>query len=81
MYTLFMLQNVLGFGNATNWTLSFNKKVSVLCMLRGREELRERERDWGGGGGGGELEARKKEIGRPEIKATIARVDEGRERW
>ena len=75
MYTLFMLQNVLGFGNATNWTLNFNKKVSVLCMLlRGREELRERET---GGGGGGELEARKKEIGRPEIKATIARVDEG----
>eukprot|EP00731_Ephydatia_muelleri_P027296 Em0019g169a len=28
MYTLFMLQNVLGFGNATNWTLSFNKKVN-----------------------------------------------------
>lgn len=47
MYTLFMLQNVLGFGNATNWTLSFNKKVSVLW--RGREELRERERLGGRG--------------------------------
>ena len=39
-----------------------------------REGRAKRERDWGGGG---ELEARKKEIGRPEIKATIARVDEG----
>lgn len=28
MYTLFMLQNVLGFGNATNWTLTFNNKVN-----------------------------------------------------